>query len=194
MKLNSILKVFLSTIMTFNLVMVEQAGAQNNEPPFKLPEQADLEKIRSAVIRTEIGDILVELFPKVAPWHVANFKYLADLNYYDNTYVSFQDQQLAVQLGAASSKKEGMLGYTLPPEFNDQKHEIGVLSMARPQDSMDPSFQRRSHPAQFNIILGNAHHMNGNYTVFGKVIRGMQVAQQLQVKQKIKQVIVFVKR
>ncbi len=167
--------------------------AQTADPPFKLPTANKLERVRSALIETSKGDIVVELFPDAAPWHVANFKYLADRQYYQNTYVSFKDSQIAVQIGAADKTKEALLKYSLPPEFNDHKHDIGALSMARPQDGLDPTFQRRSHPAQFNIILGQAHHMNSNYTVFGRVVSGMEVVKQLDRGDLIQKLTVYVR-
>jgi cyclophilin family peptidyl-prolyl cis-trans isomerase len=167
--------------------------AQAEDLPFKLPAANKLERVRSALIETSKGSIIIELFPDAAPWHVANLKYLADRQYYQNTYVSFKDSQIAVQIGAADKTKESLLKYSLPPEFNDHKHEIGALSMARPQDGLDPTFQRRSHPAQFNIILGQAHHMNLNYTVFGRVVSGMDVVKQLDRGDLIQNLTVYVR-
>jgi cyclophilin family peptidyl-prolyl cis-trans isomerase len=82
--------------------------------------------------------------------------------------------------------------YTLPAEFSPHRHETGALGMARQSNDKNP--ERRSDGSQFHILLGDAPHMNGSYTIFGKVIRGMDVVESIQRGDPILEVKVFVRR
>jgi len=148
-------------------------------PPFSLPAQSDLLRIRSAVLTTNKGVIVIKLFPEEAPWHVANFKYLADKGFYKNLRFRQYDPNVAIQAGAPSLKANSGPGYTLPPEFNRHPHVLGSLSMVRKPNDLDFNHTRRSHGSQFRLILARAKHMDGQFVVFGEVIKGIDVLKKL---------------
>ena len=127
------------------------------------------------------GDVKIELFPDVAPNHVNRIKDLANSGKYDNVVFhrvieGFMAQTGDVQFGNSSDnnfnlQRAGMGGSDLPDlnaEFNDLPHERGTLSMAR---SSDPN----SANSQFFICFEAAPHLDRQYTVFGKVVDGMDI-------------------
>jgi len=175
-----------------------QQSTSHPEPPFELPPRAEVLKLRSAVIETNKGSIYLELFPEEAPWHVANFKYLADKGFYRGlTFHIFQPGFL-IQGGDPRGNGYGGPGYTLPPEFSQRHHTLGTLGMARSPDrsrttgrSMNP--ERRSNGSQFYITLGDATLMDSKYTVFGKVVSGLDTVEQIRVGDTIQNVTVFIR-
>lgn len=126
-----------------------------------------------AVIETSKGSVTVEFWPDVAPKTVENFKKLAKDGFYDGTAFHRIIKGFMAQGGDPLTKDPaqearwgtGGPGYMIDAEFNDRKHEMGVLSMAR---SADPD----SAGSQFFLMLGSAPHLDGKYTGFGKVIQG----------------------
>ena len=132
------------------------------------------------ILQITTGEVKIELFPEKAPNHVARIKELADSGKYDGVVFhrvidGFMAQTGDVQFGNSSDsnfnlQRAGMGGSDLPDlkqEFNDVPHVRGTLSMAR---SSDPN----SANSQFFICFENASHLDGQYTVFGKVISGME--------------------
>ena len=132
------------------------------------------------ILKLKDGDVKIELYPNVAPKHVERIKFLADKGEYDNVVFhrvidGFMAQTGDVKFGNSSSKnfdlnKAGIGGSDLPDlkqEFNDIPHEKGTLSMAR---SSDPD----SANSQFFICFDQASFLDRQYTVFGKVIEGME--------------------
>jgi len=132
------------------------------------------------ILKLKDGDVKIELFPDVAPKHVERIKTLANEGKYDNVVFhrvieGFMAQTGDVQYGNSSSDKfdlnrAGTGGSSLPDlpaEFSDIPHEKGVLSMAR---SSDPN----SGNSQFFICFESAPHLDRNYTVFGKVVEGIE--------------------
>ncbi|MBN8549934.1 MAG: peptidylprolyl isomerase [Deltaproteobacteria bacterium] len=162
-----------------------------SEPPFALPKQEELSKLRSAIIYTSRGDLYFELYPEDAPWHVANFKYLADKGYYKGLKFYLYYPGYIIQGGSPNGKASGGPGYELPPEFTKRLNEIGSLGMARKPDYINP--ERRSNGSQFHILLGDAPQMDGSYTVFGKLIKGGAVLKNLRKDDTIKDIKVFVR-
>ena len=131
------------------------------------------------ILKLKDGIVKIELFPDVAPNHVSRIKDLANKGSYDNVVFhrvidGFMAQTGDVQFGNSSNSKfdlrrAGMGGSDLPDlksEFSDTPHLRGTLSMAR---SSDPN----SANSQFFICLEAAPHLDRQYTVFGKVIEGM---------------------
>ncbi len=132
-----------------------------------------------AVIETQYGNIEVEFFSDKAPGHVKNFKTLAKTGFYDGTLFHRVIPGFMVQGGDPNSKsadrsRHGMggPGYSIKAEFNDVKHERGVLSMARSQDP-------NSAGSQFYICVQDSFFLDGQYTAFGRVIEGMDVADKI---------------
>ena len=132
-----------------------------------------------AVIETVHGTIKLEFFDDKAPGHVKNFKDLAGKNFYDGTTFHRVIPGFMIQAGDPNSKTDdrsshgsGGPGYTIDAEFNDVKHERGVLSMAR-------SGEPNSAGSQFFICVKDAFFLDGQYTAFGRVIEGMDVADKI---------------
>ena len=132
------------------------------------------------ILKLKDGDVKIELFPEVAPKHVERIKTLANEGKYDSVVFhrvieGFMAQTGDVQFGNSSSDKfdlnrAGTGGSSLPDlqaEFSDIPHEKGVLSMAR---SSDPN----SGNSQFFICFESAPNLDRNYTVFGKVVEGIE--------------------
>ena len=132
------------------------------------------------ILKLKDGDLKIELFPDVAPNHVKRITELANSGKYNGVVFhrvidGFMAQTGDVQFGNSSSEsfnlsRAGMGGSDMPDlkeEFNDLPHERGTLSMAR---SSDPN----SANSQFFICFGPTPHLDRQYTVFGKVIEGME--------------------
>lgn len=191
--MRSLRTVVLMVLLAAGQLFVRQVYGQE-DPPFSLPPRQELLRIRSAVMHTNKGVIFLRLFPESAPWHVANLKYLADKGFYRGMPFHIYEPDLAIQTGAPTARVNSGPGYTLPAEFNNYKHEEGVLSMVRKPDDLDTEHTRRSHGSQFRIILRNARYMDGQYVVFGKVLKGLDVARKLRRGDIIKELHVFVSR
>jgi peptidyl-prolyl cis-trans isomerase B (cyclophilin B) len=174
------MKCFLNWVFAISLA-VGTAFAQDakKEEPKKdaaAPEAAKSDGKEVAVINTSMGEMVAELWPDVAPKTVENFKKLAKQGFYDGTSFHRIIKGFMVQGGDPNTKDpakeekygQGGPGYQINAEFNNKKHVRGVLSMAR---SSDPN----SAGSQFFICLGAAPHLDGQYTGFGKLIKGEDV-------------------
>ncbi len=129
-----------------------------------------------AVIKTTLGDMVVEFWPEAAPKTVENFKALAKSGFYDGTAFHRVVKGFMIQGGdpntkdtnAASTYGQGGPGHTIPDEFNDHLHVRGVLSMAH---TSEPN----SGGSQFFICLADASPLDHKYTAFGHLIKGDDV-------------------
>ena len=124
------------------------------------------------------GVIKAELYPEIAPNTVNNFIDLINRGFYDGLIFHRVIPGLMIQGGDPEGNGMGGPGYSIKGEFsrngfkNELKHTKGVLSMAR---TMDPS----SAGSQFFIMVEDAPHLDGQYASFGKVIEGMEVADEI---------------
>lgn len=132
-----------------------------------------------AVIETKFGNIELEFFEDKAPGHVKNFKTLAKTGFYNGTLFHRVIPGFMIQGGDPNTKKPdrsmhgmGGPGYNIKAEFNNTKHDRGILSMARAQDP-------NSAGSQFFIVVKPAYFLDGKYTAFGKVTKGMDVADKI---------------
>ena len=189
-------KLFVLVAIILGLVAPGEVAAK--DPPFELPPKAEVLKIRSAILETSDGKIFIELFPEEAPWHVANFKYLADKGFYSGLSFFIYKPDYLIQSGDPQETGKGGPGYDLPAEFSPRHHVLGTLGMARKPD-VDAKSGRRANPerrsngSQFYILLGDAPHMDGQYTIFGKVIGGIEVLNRLRPGDKIIKLTVFIR-
>jgi len=136
------------------------------------------------ILETTLGDITIELFPEDAPKHVANFKKLVKDKYYEGCTFHRVIPGFMIQGGDPNSKDEdrsndgtGGPGYTIPAEIK-LKHDKGSLAAARLGDGVNPN--RESSGSQFYIVTGEASWLDGQYTVYGKVVSGMDIAENIQ--------------
>jgi len=129
-----------------------------------------------AVIKTNEGEMVVQFWTDAAPNTIENFKKLAHQGFYDGTIFHRIVKGFMIQGGDPNSKdaaKEGAYGqggpgYEIKAEFNDHSHDRGVLSMAR---GPNPD----SAGSQFFICLAPVRRLDGQYTTFGKLIKGDDV-------------------
>jgi peptidyl-prolyl cis-trans isomerase B (cyclophilin B) len=134
----------------------------------------------NAVIKTKFGDMEIVFFPDKAPNHVQNFIKLAKSGYYNGTIFHRVIPGFMIQGGDPNTKDPkrpetyGMGGPTdkLKAEFNDTPHRRGIVSMARTNDP-------NSAGSQFFIVVKDSNFLDGQYTVFGEVAKGMEVADKI---------------
>lgn len=128
----------------------------------------DPEKEYIATVRTVRGDFKIRLLPEVAPVTVNSFVFLAREGFFDGVTFHRVIPGFVAQTGDPTGTGSGGPGYTLPAEFSDIPFERGVVGMAR---AADPD----SGGSQWFVTYADAPHLNGQYTVFGRVIQGMEV-------------------
>lgn len=128
-------------------------------------------EIRSAVIATARGIVVVELYPEEAPLTVRNFARLADTGFYNGLQFHRVIPDFVVQGGDPRGDGWGGPGYTIPDEVNRHRYETGALGMALSGPDTAGS--------QWFVALSPQPHLDGNYTVFGKVTQGLHVFQSM---------------
>ncbi len=114
------------------------------------------------------GRVVIEMRPDLAPKHVAQIKRLTRKGFYDGLVFHRVIDGFMVQGGDPKGNGTGGSGNKLPAEFSDEQHVRGIMSMAR---SRNPD----SADSQFFIMLGRAPHLDGGYTIWGKVASGMNL-------------------
>jgi peptidyl-prolyl cis-trans isomerase B (cyclophilin B) len=146
----------------------------NKAEPF---DGASVEKMSAqcVTLETEVGAIEMQMIPEVAPESVRNFLNLAATGAFDTTTFSRVVKDFVIQGGnLATSQKWGFelakrMSRKLPDEPGLVKHERGIVSMARPEEA-------NSATTNFFILVGDGHHLDGKFSAFGKVTKGMGVA------------------
>ena len=133
----------------------------------------------NAIIETNLGNIELRFFPDVAPKHVENFLTLTKSGFYDGTIFHRVIPDFMIQGGDPNTKstdksKYGQGGpeHAVKAEFNERSHKRGILSMAR---SRHPD----SAGSQFFIVVKDSPFLDRQYTVFGEVVSGMDVADKI---------------
>jgi peptidyl-prolyl cis-trans isomerase B (cyclophilin B) len=133
-----------------------------------------------AIIKTRMGEIEIAFFPDKAPKHVENFITLAKSGFYNGTIFHRVIPGFMIQGGDPNTKDpnrpetygQGGPSQKLKAEFNEIPHRRGILSMARTSDP-------HSAGSQFFIVVKDSNFLDGQYTVFGEVVRGMEVADKI---------------
>lgn len=147
-------------------------------PPFATEPVEALAKV-TAVLETSLGDITIGFTPDKAPEHVRNFLRLAALGVYDGTTWHRVVKGFVVQTGMMSTRKAPLTDAQerhirqMKAEFNDQPHDVGIVSMAR-QAEVD------SASTSFFIVTARAQSLDQKYTVFGKVLAGLDVVKAIE--------------
>jgi len=171
-------KLILSGLVSAAVSLSALAQAEKKDEARTATSKSDAKEV--AVIKTSEGEMVIEFWPDVAPKTVENFKTLAKKGFYDGTCFHRVIKGFMIQGGDPLTKdpaKEGLWGtgdpgYKIKAEFNDRKHVRGVISMARSQ-----------HPdsagCQFFICHGNPSSLDGQYTTFGKLIKGDDVLEKI---------------
>lgn len=130
----------------------------------------------TATIKTSKGDIVCSLNAEKAPLSVTNFKYLADGGFYNGLKFHRVEPNFVIQGGDPKGNGTGGPGYTIPAEIG-LLHTKGALAWARLGDDANP--KRRSSGSQFYITLAPTPFLDGDYSVFGQVIKGMDVVEKI---------------
>ena len=186
-----------TTIIIFFIMMIGCGKTKGNKMDEENSGKSELKtndpEKEITVISTEFGDISLEFFDELAPKHVESFKLHAQNDYYNGTIFHRVIPGFMIQGGdpltrSKDRSRHGTGGnaakyfgvgresepntWDLPAEFSSRTHSRGILSMAR---SQDPD----SGGSQFFICVADAPFLNGQYTVFGRVIEGMDVVDQI---------------
>ena len=157
------------------------------------PKQAfPFEKGKTYVahIQTSKGKIECELYPDKAPLSVTNFMQLAEKGFYNGLLFHRVVPEFVIQGGDPAGTGSGGPGYTVAAEIG-LPHAKGALAWARLPDQVNPS--KRSSGSQFYITLEKVPFLDGEYTVFGQTISGMDVVQNIRQGDKITQIKVVIK-
>jgi peptidylprolyl isomerase/peptidyl-prolyl cis-trans isomerase B (cyclophilin B) len=137
-----------------------------------------------AIIEMQLGGrIVIEFYPQDAPNTVDNFIKLAQKGFYNGLTFHRVEKGLLIQGGDPNGDGTGGPGYTIKAEFNSQKHVEGTVAMARKPDP-------NSAGSQFYICIKPLPQLDGQYTVFGKVIEGMDIVKSVQKGDVMKKVII----
>jgi peptidyl-prolyl cis-trans isomerase B (cyclophilin B) len=162
-------------------VAITAVTIRDTPPPEPVPfahETPEQLAQHRAVLETSLGAITIGFMPGVAPGHVRNFLQLAQAGVLDGTAFHRVVRGFVVQTGALTSRgplteKQQALVHNLQPEFNDTKHVKGIVSMARGDDPAGAT-------TSFFIVTADAPSLDGKYTVFGRVIDGLDVLDKIE--------------
>jgi cyclophilin family peptidyl-prolyl cis-trans isomerase len=132
-----------------------------------------LSQKKFVTIKTNKGDIKIELLPEVAPFTVMNFLKLSENNYYDKTVFHRVVSNFVIQGGDPTGTGYGGPGYSIRSEFSPLSYETGVLGMA--------SSGKDTEGSQFFVTHSATPHLDGRYTLFGKVTEGMDVVDNIMI-------------
>jgi peptidyl-prolyl cis-trans isomerase B (cyclophilin B) len=147
-------------------------------------------KSYQAVIHTNKGEITCALDTEKAPLSVTNFIQLAQGGFYNGLTFHRVVPNFVAQGGDPDGTGRGGPGYTIPAEIG-LKHEKGALAWARLPDEVNP--KKRSSGSQFYITLENVPYLDGEYSVFGKTIAGMEIVQKIQQGDQIEKIDIIIK-
>jgi peptidyl-prolyl cis-trans isomerase B (cyclophilin B) len=147
-------------------------------PPFTTESIDELKNFRLA-IETSMGNLVVEMFPDKAPNHVRHILRLASVGAFDQTAVHRVAPRFVIQMGDLNTRKEPLTAKVnefvvqIRAEINDVKHDLGIVSMARGTE-IDSAL------TSFFIALGPQPALDGTYTVFGRVVEGLDVLKKIE--------------
>ena len=163
-------------------VVISGVTVRDIPPPEPVPFAAETSEQlgkHTAVLETTMGSITVAFDAQKAPEHVRNFLQLAEAGVFDGTTFHRVVRGFVVQAGALNYRattltdKQQKRVHNLQPEFNDTKHVKGIVSMARGDDPA-------SATTSFFIVTAPAPSLDGKYTVFGRVIDGLDVLDKIE--------------
>jgi peptidyl-prolyl cis-trans isomerase B (cyclophilin B) len=171
-----------ATVFILLALMVSAGGAYGKEKKdVSRLDKKELKRLETtrAVIETKYGNIVLRFYPDLAPNHVKSFIKLAREGFYDGTIFHRVIPGFMIQGGDPNTKGKdtrtygsGGSGYKIKAEFSNKSHKRGILSMARGQDP-------DSAGSQFFIVVKDSPFLDGEYTVFGEVLEGMDVVDKI---------------
>ncbi|MFC1939699.1 peptidylprolyl isomerase [Chloroflexota bacterium] len=151
------------------LLLASCGGAAPSRKSYSAPPPMiiDTSKQYTAIIKTEKGDLVLELFASDVPVTVNNFVFLARERFYDGTTFHRVIPDFMAQGGDPTGTGTGGPGYKFADEFSEHTHGTGALSMANAGPNTNGS--------QFFITYSPQHHLDGKHSVFGQLTEGMDV-------------------
>jgi len=168
--------------MLRKLTLLAALAAFSALPALAQAKKAKLGSPKTATIELEKGGkIVFQFFPKEAPITVENFVKLADKGFYNGLNFHRVEPNFVIQGGDPAGNGSGGPGWTIKAEFNDHKHLRGTVAMARTNDP-------NSAGSQFYICLAPAPFLDHNYTVFGQMVSGDELLNDIKVGDKMKSV------
>ncbi|WP_447972284.1 peptidylprolyl isomerase [Nitrospira sp. Kam-Ns4a] len=139
-----------------------------------------------AIIATKFGEMVIRFYPDEAPRHVENFLNLAKMGFYNGTTFHRVVPGFMIQGGDPLSRNPdrslhgtGGPGYWLNPEPNDRPHKRGAVSTAKMPRESNSTRDFNDNGSQFFICIADSSGLDRRYTVFGEVIRGLEVADKI---------------
>ncbi|MBO6288974.1 MAG: peptidylprolyl isomerase [Alphaproteobacteria bacterium] len=124
------------------------------------------------LLQTKYGDVVIEMYPDVAPKHVERIKELVRQGFYNGLKFHRVIEGFMAQAGCPKGDGTGGSGHKLKAEFNRLQHKRGIVSMAR---AMNPD----SADSQFFICYADCPWLDGQYTIWGNVVSGMEFVDML---------------
>ncbi len=159
------LVIFVAVFMALSLSMTVAYAEDHKEKEQTMIE--NLDPNNSLVLELKDGKVYIELFEDTAPNHVRRIKELVNQGFYDGIVFHRVIDGFMAQTGDPTGTGTGGSGQSLKAEFNERKHVRGTVSMAR---AMSPD----SADSQFFICFDDASHLDGQYTIWGQVVLGME--------------------
>lgn len=175
-------------LLTLQASLYGEEPMQFKEPT--TPKVFEAGRSYQAMIYTPNGTIVCELYPDKAPLSVTNFIQLAEGGFYNGLIFHRVVPNFVIQGGDPEGTGRGGPGYTIKSEIG-LPHEKGALAWARLPDHVNP--KKRSSGSQFYITLEAIPYLDGEYTVFGKTISGMDVVNQIEQGDVIKKIEIVIK-
>ncbi len=174
MKLKSLVQIagVILVLVTFFSVSCGAPAAKPKTYSAPPPMGIDTSKQYTAVIKTEKGDLVLELFAKDVPVTVNNFVFLAREGFYDGTTFHRVIPDFVAQGGDPTGTGSGNPGYFFDDEFTEHTHVAGALSMANSGSN--------TNGCQFFITYKPQHGLDGKHSVFGQLIEGIDVLQKIE--------------
>lgn len=180
MRKHLVMAVFAVAALGMSISSCSTSDSKDSHSSSEMKEVNNVDRPQYVIKATQgdkdLGDIVIELYPDVAPKHVANFDSLVSVGFYDGLAFHRVIPDFMIQGGDPNSKDKpketwgtGAPGQTrVPAEFSDMPHKRGTISAARTQDP-------NSATSQFFICVGEPSWLDGQYSVYGGVVSGMDV-------------------
>jgi peptidyl-prolyl cis-trans isomerase B (cyclophilin B) len=185
MRVGYLLRVAIISLISGTLLLASCTGAApETEKTYSAPPPMtiDTSKQYTAIITTEKGDLVLELFASDVSVTVNNFVFLARDGFYDGTTFHRVVSDFMAQGGDPIATGYGNPGYFFPDEITEHTHVAGALSMA----NSGPD----TNGCQFFITYTPQHHLDGKHSVFGQLIEGMDILERIEAGDTITRVII----
>jgi len=170
------------TLLCLALLLTSCTGAAPKPKTYSAPPPMTIDRSKqyTAVIETEKGNLVLELFARDVPVTVNNFVFLARDGFYDGTTFHRVIPGFMAQGGDPTGTGTGGPGYAFADEFSEHTHVAGALSMANAGPNTNGS--------QFFITYAPQRHLDGKHSVFGQLVKGMDVLAKIKPGDRMKRI------